>query len=309
MAHAVDREAPRELVDRQQLVAVRPATSRSAPDSSPAPPADSPSTGTRPPRSRRGASTAGCDPAPSPARDARSRRREAERLVQQQLPRRIRDVILAADHMGDLHQRIVDHHGEVVGGMPSARTMTGSPMTSVWKRTSPRTASSKTTSRPSGTRNRIAGRSPAAMRAAPARAKGGGRCPRSAPGVQPRAPPGVRRRAVRSSRSSNRRARRRAAPSRRTGTGAAARTGGTVRAGRRYRALRPIRARASEGREDRRLGFARRSLDVGVLDAEDERAALAARKQPVEQRRARVADVELAGRAGCESDTHDVVEV
>ena len=44
------------------------------------------------------------------------------------------------------------------------------------------------------------------------------------------------------------------------------------------------------------LRFARRSLDVGVLDAQDERAALAAREQPVEQRRARIADMEVTGR-------------
>ena len=50
------------------------------------------------------------------------------------------------------------------------------------------------------------------------------------------------------------------------------------------------------------LGLARRALDVGVLDAEDERAARAAREQPVEQRRARVADVQLPGRAGGEAD-------
>ena len=40
---------------------------------------------------------------------------KAERLVQQHLSRRVRDVILPADHMRNLHQRIVDHDGEVVG--------------------------------------------------------------------------------------------------------------------------------------------------------------------------------------------------
>ena len=48
------------------------ATSRSARDSSSAPPAGSRARGTRPPTSRRGASTAACDPGPSPATDARS---------------------------------------------------------------------------------------------------------------------------------------------------------------------------------------------------------------------------------------------
>ena len=49
------------------------------------------------------------------------RRRESERLIEQHLPRRIRDVILAANHMRDLHQRIVDHDGEVVG-RPAVRS-------------------------------------------------------------------------------------------------------------------------------------------------------------------------------------------
>src|SRR5947199_8318988 len=43
--------------------------------------------------------------------------REAERLVQQDLPRRVRDVILTTDHMRNFHQRIVDNDGEVVRRM------------------------------------------------------------------------------------------------------------------------------------------------------------------------------------------------
>ena len=50
-------------------------------------------------------------------RDMREGRRSpAERLEDQQLPRCIGNVILASDHMRDLHQRIVDHDGVVVGG-------------------------------------------------------------------------------------------------------------------------------------------------------------------------------------------------
>ena len=71
--------------------------------------------------------------------------------------------------------------------------------------------------------------------------------------------------------------------------------------------LVPVEAEPAQIAQDRRLGLARRALDVGVLDAQDERAARAARQQPVEQRRARVADVELAGGAGCEADTHTQV--
>ena len=41
---------------------------------------------------------------------------------------------------------------------------------------------------------------------------------------------------------------------------------------------------------------------VGVLDAEDEGAAVAPREEPVEERGARAADVEVAGGRGCEAD-------
>ena len=43
------------------------------------------------------------------------RRRPAEGLVEQQLPWRVGDVILAANDVRDPHQRIVDDDGEVVG--------------------------------------------------------------------------------------------------------------------------------------------------------------------------------------------------
>src|SRR5688572_25442195 len=56
--------------------------------------------------------------------------------------------------------------------------------------------------------------------------------------------------------------------------------------------------------EDGLLRLARRSLDVGVLDADDEGSALTAGQQPVEERRARVAHVELTGWTRCESDSH-----
>src|SRR5205823_1276787 len=53
---------------------------------------------------------------------------------------------------------------------------------------------------------------------------------------------------------------------------------------------------------DRAAARIGRALDVGVLDAEDERAARLARPQPVEQRGARAADVEVAGRRRCKSE-------
>ena len=54
--------------------------------------------------------------------------------------------------------------------------------------------------------------------------------------------------------------------------------------------------------EDRALVLARGALAVGVLDAQEERAARAARVGPVEERRARAADVQLAGRARGEAE-------
>ena len=48
----------------------------------------------------------------------------------------------------------------------------------------------------------------------------------------------------------------------------------------------------------------RRALAVGILDAQDEGAAMVARQQPVEQGRARIADVQVAGRAGSEANPH-----
>ncbi len=46
------------------------------------------------------------------------RRRKPEGLIEQHLPWRVRDVIFTADHVRHLHQRIVDHDGEVVLGTP-----------------------------------------------------------------------------------------------------------------------------------------------------------------------------------------------
>ena len=67
----------------------------------------------------------------------------------------------------------------------------------------------------------------------------------------------------------------------------------------------PVEAEPAQILEDRRVGVGRRALDVGVFDAQDERTVLPARKQPVEERRADVADVKMACGARSESDAHD----
>ena len=69
-------------------------------------------------------------------------------------------------------------------------------------------------------------------------------------------------------------------------------------------ALVPVEPEPAKILEDADLRLARRALGVGVLDAQDERAVLAVCQQPVEQRRARVADVQLAGRARSKSESH-----
>ncbi len=48
-------------------------------------------------------------------REARGGR--PERLVDQQLLGRVRDVIVAADHVGDAHVHVVGHHAQVIGGL------------------------------------------------------------------------------------------------------------------------------------------------------------------------------------------------
>jgi hypothetical protein len=58
----------------------------------------------------------------------------------------------------------------------------------------------------------------------------------------------------------------------------------------------PRQAHPSKIFEDRLLRLLGRPLDVGVFDAKNERAVLAACGKPVEQCGARVADVQVAGR-------------
>ena len=68
------------------------------------------------------------------------------------------------------------------------------------------------------------------------------------------------------------------------------------------RALVPVEAEPVHVAEDDRLVLGRAPLVIGVLDAEDERAARLARPEPVEERRAHAADVEVAGRRGGEAE-------
>src|SRR6185503_11703932 len=74
------------------------------------------------------------------------------------------------------------------------------------------------------------------------------------------------------------------------------------------RTLVPVEAEPAEIEGDRVFRLAARSLDVGVLDPqnEDPRRVFggATGQQPVEQRGPRVADMKLPRGAGSESDSH-----
>ena len=61
------------------------------------------------------------------------------------------------------------------------------------------------------------------------------------------------------------------------------------------RALIPVEPQPAQTVEDPGDHLVRRPLDVGVLDAQHKDAAEPTREQPVEQRRARAANVEVAG--------------
>ena len=69
-------------------------------------------------------------------------------------------------------------------------------------------------------------------------------------------------------------------------------------------ALVPVETQPAQILENPGLRLASGPLGVGVLDAQDERAVVAVREQPVEQRRARVADVQLTGGRRSEADPH-----
>src|SRR4030095_15042860 len=69
-------------------------------------------------------------------------------------------------------------------------------------------------------------------------------------------------------------------------------------------ALIPFESHPLQVLDNRALGFRCRPLGVRVLDPQDERAALPARQQPIEESRSRVADMELACRTGSETYAH-----
>ena len=67
----------------------------------------------------------------------------------------------------------------------------------------------------------------------------------------------------------------------------------------------PLQSHPAQIVENRLFGRARRAFEVGVLDAQDERAALPARQQPVKQRGSGVTDVQMAGGRWRETNSHE----
>ena len=231
------------------------------------------------------------------------RHRPSERLEQQHVLRRVRDVIVAADDVRDLHVDVVHDDREVVGRL-AVRAQDDEVLDVRRCRTrSARAPDRRTSVCPSGTWKRIARGAPAASSSAicPARQRPARRG-RTSSRRPPLRPPAASPAAPRASSSSSTRClrRRAAAPSR--GSDRAAATGSTARAARRCPALRPSRAPASAGLDDAGDHLPRRSLGVGVFDAQHERAAVPARVEPVEERSAGAADVQVTGGRGGEAD-------
>ena len=73
------------------------------------------------------------------------------------------------------------------------------------------------------------------------------------------------------------------------------------------RTLVPVEPEPLQVGEHAALALIARALDIGVLDAQHERAAMLAGEEPVEVRRARPADVEIAGRAGREAHADGMI--
>ena len=68
--------------------------------------------------------------------------------------------------------------------------------------------------------------------------------------------------------------------------------------------LFPIETQPLEVAQDGSLGLPGRPLDIAVFDAEDERAAVAARQQPIKDGGAHIPNVQLPSRARGKSNSH-----
>ena len=71
--------------------------------------------------------------------------------------------------------------------------------------------------------------------------------------------------------------------------------------------LVPVDSQPGEPAQDRLHMLRTAAIAVGVLDAQEEGAAVSARQQPVEERRAGPADVKVSRRRGSKPESHSVV--
>ena len=234
------------------------------------------------------------------------RHRRAERAIQQDLLRRVRDVIVAAHHMRDLHLHIVGHDGELIG-----RLAVGAQDDEVLDvraveldRAVDEIVEARRARRARGSGSRAARRRARAPRSRPASARS--RCGRSARrrrrARRPRASPS----APRACSSSSRRGR---CATSRCGHRAVAieplATGSTARSG------PPTIGPSSQSSPSQRMPSRMpstisaddRSTSVSSMRSTND-AAVPAGEQPVEERGARAADVEVAGRRRREADAN-----
>ncbi len=73
-----------------------------------------------------------------------------------------------------------------------------------------------------------------------------------------------------------------------------------------FRPFVPVEAEPAHRLEDARHHLVGRTLGVGVFDAQHERAAMAPREQPVEERCSRAADVQVSGGRGSEANPRTI---
>ena len=230
------------------------------------------------------------------------RRRPTEGLVKHELARRVREVFLGAQHMGDRHGVVVDHAREVVGRQP-VRAQQHEVADHAGRERDPTTdrvvellfairddeAHAVRLTR-GGTRIGVGGQKGTAaavvVRRAPGRGRGG--TSRVEFGVGAEAAIG------------------RAARPQQFGVGAVERQPlalaiGSVRAAD-LGSFVPHQVQPAQVVEHATLALGARAFEVGVLDPQDECAAMLTREQPVEVRGAGATDVQPTGGARGEAD-------
>ena len=235
----------------------------------------------------------------------------AEALVEPHVLRQRREPLLGADHVRDAHQVVVDHVGEVIGRKAVALEQDLVVHLRVVDRDV--AAEQVVDDALALARHREAddvrlARLPAPGRPRPAQCRGSGRRSRSSassPSAPRAAPPAARASRSTVGRPALHELRRVLA----VDGAPLALAVGRVRA-RPCPAPRPTRGRATERLEDHGLARGGAALAVGVLDAQDELAAVFAGERVVEERDVRGAHVRIArgARGYARPDRHGTVE-